>query len=73
MYTKWWVKDTLSCERKDEKKKDSASELSLANVGGIFVVLAFGLIIAFLVAILEFFWIAKKPSFEQVLNQVFSF
>jgi hypothetical protein len=49
-----------------DKKKDSASELSVANVGGIFVVLVFGLIVAFIVAILEFFWIAKKPSNDQV-------
>ena len=70
LYTKWWeieVKDpNQNCDFTDDKKKDSANELSLANVGGVFVVLAVGLCLSFLVAVLEFIWKARQPSNDQV-------
>ncbi len=70
LYTKWWEiegKDpNQKCDFTDDKKKDSANELSLANVGGVFVVLAVGLFLSFFVALLEFIWKAKQPSNDQV-------
>ena len=63
LYTKWWEKEDISSEQKcdsiDDKKKDSASELSFAQVGGVFAVLAVGLCLSLLVALLEFTWKAK--------------
>ena len=38
------------------------NRLSLASVGGIFAVLAVGLSMALVLAILEFFWISHKIS-----------
>ena len=66
---KWWEKAKdlyVKCDAFDDKKKDSANELSLANVGGVFVVLIVGLCLSFAVAILEFIWSAKKTSNDQV-------
>lgn len=65
LYSKWWIKDNLNiCERreKNDNKAETASELGLASVGGVFAVLAVGLCLAFVVAILEFFWISQKPQ-----------
>ena len=38
----------------------------MANVGGVFAVLAGGLVLALIVAILEFFWISKKDDTDQL-------
>jgi hypothetical protein len=66
LYTKWWEKEDITsgtkCDSIDDKKKDSASELSFAQVGGVFAVLAVGLCLSFVVAILEFAWKAKQTS-----------
>jgi ionotropic kainate glutamate receptor 2 len=56
----------LTCENVDDKKKDSANELGLANVGGVFVVLVVGLCFSFVVAILEFIWKARQSADEKV-------
>ncbi len=70
LYTKWWENEgknpNQKCDAYDDKKKDSANELSLANVGGVFVVLAVGLCLSFVVAILEFVWKSKKTSDDHV-------
>lgn len=64
LHTKWWkeAKGALVCEMADDKKKDSANELGLANVGGVFVVLVVGLCLSFLVAMLEFIWKARQSA-----------
>ena len=54
------------CENPDDKKKDSANELGLANVGGVFVVLIVGLCISVVVAILEFIWKARQTADKKV-------
>jgi ionotropic glutamate receptor len=70
MYTKWWEREgkdpNKKCDQLDDKKKDSANELSLANVGGVFVVLAAGLGLSFFVALFEFIWKARQASDDQV-------
>ena len=72
LYTKWWEKEDRNydnkCEVTEDKKKDSASELSFASVGGIFLVLAVGLCLSFLVALFEFFWKARQLSDDKVHN-----
>jgi len=53
-YNKWWKEAAnLKCDQED-KRKDIASELGFANIGGIFVILAFGLILSMVVAAVEF-------------------
>ena len=59
-YNKWW-KSGGTCIR-DEKKDSKANALNVENVGGIFVVLVGGLILAVIVSIIEFIYYAKKNS-----------
>lgn len=49
----WWEKGARTCL---ETSDSSASALSLANVGGVFVVLLAGMGFACIVALLEFLW-----------------
>lgn len=53
-YNKWWKEAAnLKCDQED-KRKDIASELGFANIGGIFVILAIGLLLSMVVAAIEF-------------------
>lgn len=53
-YNKWWKEAAnLKCDQED-KRKDMASELGFANIGGIFVILAAGLLLSMVVAAIEF-------------------
>lgn len=45
-------------------KKDTA-ELDVNEVGGMFVILIFGCLIAFLFSILEFLWNIRKVAVEE--------
>ncbi|XP_035708870.1 glutamate receptor ionotropic, kainate 2 isoform X2 [Folsomia candida] len=53
MYNKWWKNTGDVCNR-DDKKDSKASPLGIDNIGGVFVVLFAGLILAVVVAICEF-------------------
>ena len=55
LYNKWW-RNTGTCNADDKKKEKKANSLGVANVGGIFVVLVVGLIVAVGVAVGEFVW-----------------
>jgi len=44
---------------------DSAAELGLDNVGGVFVVLALGCFFGFIMAVLEFLWNIRKIAVEE--------
>ncbi|KAG1665513.1 Glutamate receptor ionotropic, kainate 2 [Nymphon striatum] len=60
---KWWKLERGggSCKHFDEQQKSlSAAELSLSNVGGVFVVLLGGLAISCVIAMSEFIWETKK-------------
>lgn len=51
-----------------DKKKGSAgtaNELSLANVGGVFVVLLFGVGLACIIAVLEFIWKTRRVAEDE--------
>ncbi|CAF1077261.1 unnamed protein product [Adineta steineri] len=53
-YNKWWKEAAnLKCDQED-KRKDTAAELGFANIGGIFVMLAVGLVLSMVVAAVEF-------------------
>ena len=53
-YNKWWKEAAnLKCDRED-KKKELASALGFENIGGVFVILAGGLVLSIFVATVEF-------------------
>ncbi|XP_071954989.1 glutamate receptor ionotropic, kainate 2-like [Antedon mediterranea] len=59
MQNKWWKKE--QCEREDSTKED-ANELGLKNIGGIFLVLLFGLAIGVFLAFGEFLWKSRQNA-----------
>ena len=59
---RWWKERRGGGTCTDDGKGGGVTELSLANVGGVFVVLLGGLGISFLVAIAEFMWRAKRSG-----------
>ena len=61
LYNKWW-KGSGVCVREDKKDVNKANPLGVQNVGGIFVVLIGGLLLAVLVSICEFSYYAKNNS-----------
>ncbi|XP_076373999.1 glutamate receptor ionotropic, kainate 2-like isoform X2 [Tachypleus tridentatus] len=62
---RWWKQKKGGGQCVESKKgSSSVRELGLANVGGVFVVLLGGLAMATVVAVLEFFWKAKKMATE---------
>ena len=66
LYDKWWKqKGALSCAV-DDKGKD-ANALAINNVGGVFVVLAVGIVLSVIVALAEF---AYKSRQEPHHNKV---
>ncbi|VVC31583.1 Ionotropic glutamate receptor, L-glutamate and glycine-binding domain,Receptor, ligand binding [Cinara cedri] len=61
----WWsVSNDKKCK---DPKKDSAA-LDVNEVGGMFVILIFGCLIAFLFSILEFLWNIRKVAVEEKLT-----
>ncbi|XP_050099710.1 glutamate receptor ionotropic, kainate 2-like isoform X2 [Anopheles aquasalis] len=66
--TRWW-KEMHGGGRCDGKasaaSSDSAAELGIGNVGGVFVVLAIGCSCAFIIGILEFLWNVRKVAVEE--------
>ncbi|XP_015781956.1 glutamate receptor ionotropic, kainate 2-like isoform X1 [Tetranychus urticae] len=63
LYDKWWKSPGLTCIRDEMKNKDGkASALGLDNIGGVFVVLLFGLALALITAVGEFFWNSRKNT-----------
>ncbi|CAF1076629.1 unnamed protein product [Rotaria sordida] len=53
-YNKWWKEAAnLKCDEED-KRKEIASALGFVNIGGIFVILAIGLVLSMIVAAIEF-------------------
>ncbi|CAN7981833.1 unnamed protein product [Ixodes pacificus] len=70
---KWWKERKGGGKCVDDAKKSSAvTELSLANVGGVFVVLLGGLALASIVAVMEFFFKARKMAKEDSVTCLFS-
>ena len=69
LYMKWWEKEGIDpgkhCESNEDKKKDSASELDWDTIGGIFVVMFGGLLLAIFVSIFEYIWRTKKLMSEE--------
>ncbi|XP_058825661.1 glutamate receptor ionotropic, kainate 2-like [Topomyia yanbarensis] len=65
---KWWRKmhGGGRCQGPEGKTGgDSAAELGIDNVGGVFVVLAFGCSCALIIGILEFLWNVRKVAVDE--------
>lgn len=64
MYDKWWKQiGAVNCET---KKNEQGDAMTFSNVGGIFVVLVFGMCISCIVAIIEYIWKTKKNPENKV-------
>ncbi|CAL8107231.1 unnamed protein product [Orchesella dallaii] len=66
-YNKWWTPETgkeeiYQCNREYKKQDNKASALGVDSIGGVFVVLVVGLLVAVVVSILEFCWNAKSNA-----------
>ncbi|XP_066598284.1 glutamate receptor ionotropic, kainate 2 isoform X3 [Prorops nasuta] len=62
LYDKWWKNTGDVCNRDEKSKESKANALGVENIGGVFVVLLCGLVLAILVAILEFCWNSKRNA-----------
>ncbi|XP_057319643.1 glutamate receptor ionotropic, kainate 2-like [Microplitis mediator] len=62
--TKWWMMGSKNCTRSEAD--DGA--LTIAHVGGVFLVLGTGIIAALIVAVSEFFWNIRKVAVEQKIT-----
>ncbi|XP_017853493.1 glutamate receptor ionotropic, kainate 2 isoform X2 [Drosophila busckii] len=65
LYDKWWKNIDETCTRRSSKKLSKANALGLENIGGIFVVLIAGILVAFVVAFFEF-WIHFRQQAKLV-------
>ncbi|KAL1491678.1 hypothetical protein ABEB36_012238 [Hypothenemus hampei] len=64
---KWWKKEQIGnpCKRNAEEQ---STALALSNIGGVFIVLAVGVGLAYIIAIFEFLWHVQKLSLEEHLT-----
>lgn len=65
---KWWQKERVQGGVCAEVKKSTTKALSIKNVGGVFVVLAGGVIGGFFISMCEFVWKARKNAKEDKVN-----
>ncbi|XP_068908898.1 glutamate receptor ionotropic, kainate 2-like [Tenebrio molitor] len=67
---KWWKERNKAnpCKKDEVSSKDSANELSLAHVGGVFVVLTGGMCIALMISVCEFIWHVRKIAVAQRMS-----
>lgn len=63
---KWW-KSNITCE--DDKPHD---DLGIGNVGGVFLVLAGGCLVALVIALMEFLWNVEKIAIEEKAREFFA-
>ncbi|XP_055683998.1 glutamate receptor ionotropic, kainate 2-like [Lutzomyia longipalpis] len=61
--TKWWRDGR--CKSETTSSSDSAAELGIDNVGGVFVVLGFGCFMALIIGILEFLWNVRRVAVDE--------
>jgi len=56
--------------QKDDERVSKANELSLANVGGVFVVLLAGMGLACLIAVFEFIWKSRQLASDDHVRKI---
>lgn len=77
MTKKWWETnnvDEVTGEAIDctagEKEATDTPELGMDNVGGVFLVLAVGLILAIFIGIAEFIWSIRRTSIDEKVIEI---
>ncbi|XP_063995701.1 glutamate receptor ionotropic, kainate 2-like [Diachasmimorpha longicaudata] len=68
---KWWLQGSKNCTA--NQPEPSSGELTMAHVGGVFLVLVFGLIFAFFFAIIECIWNVRKIAVEEKITPLEAF
>jgi hypothetical protein len=73
LYKKWWTKEYsgLKCETFNEKNEKNVNVLGLSKLGGVFLIVAFVLVVSLMIAILEFTWKAKQTASNKVISTNF--
>lgn len=62
----WWVKN-VTCENR-EKVATLTPELNMENVGGVFLVLGAGLLLAIVMGVMEFLWNVRRVSIDEKIT-----
>ncbi|KAL6428824.1 hypothetical protein ACFW04_007993 [Cataglyphis niger] len=65
---RWWQENGGGQCKKDEEVKSATSELGIANVGGVFLVLGVGCVASLIVAIFEFLWNIRKVAVREKIT-----
>jgi glutamate receptor, ionotropic, invertebrate len=67
LYQKWWKKDfeTSNCDMFIDKN-EIANELGLSKLGGVFLIVAFGLCLSFIILMIELLWKTYQLSNNKV-------
>ncbi|XP_074099240.1 glutamate receptor ionotropic, kainate 2 isoform X2 [Cotesia typhae] len=63
--TKWWERGSKNCSKSEP---DSGGELTIAHVGGIFLVLIAGVSMSLICGIFEFLWNVRKVAVEEKIT-----
>lgn len=65
---KWWKTLNVGNCTSGQHIKTSTPELGMDNVGGVFLVLAAGVLVAILMGVLEFLWSVRAVSIEEKIT-----
>ncbi|XP_032584782.1 glutamate receptor ionotropic, kainate 2 isoform X3 [Drosophila mojavensis] len=69
LYDKWWKNTDETCKRITSNKQSKANALGLDSIGGVFVVLLTGILVAFIVSFLEFIINFRQQAKLMRINQ----
>ncbi|EDV98849.1 GH13546, partial [Drosophila grimshawi] len=68
LYDKWWKNTDETCTRISSNKHSKANALGLESIGGVFVVLITGILVAFIVAFFEFLFNFRQQAKTMRIN-----
>ncbi|XP_034139434.1 glutamate receptor ionotropic, kainate 2 isoform X3 [Drosophila guanche] len=71
LYDKWWKNTDETCTRRSTSKQSKANALGLESIGGVFVVLIAGILVAVIVAFFEFWFNFKYNKKSKPLQNNF--
>ncbi|CAG5093934.1 Similar to GRIK2: Glutamate receptor ionotropic, partial [Cotesia congregata] len=63
--TKWWERGSKNCSKSEP---DGGGELTIAHVGGVFLVLIAGVSMSLICGIVEFLWNVRKVAVEEKIT-----
>ncbi|XP_067000651.2 glutamate receptor ionotropic, kainate 2 [Anabrus simplex] len=66
---RWWKeKGGGACDDEAKDEPEDSNKLGLSNVGGVFLVLFFGCLASFIVAVLEMLWNCRKIAVQEKIS-----